>query len=221
MKKIIIEVGGNQGTDTIRYAEDCDKLFVFEPVPYLADGLRERFKTNERVEVIQSAVSDKTENGVKFGISGPNHSWNLGCSSLNEFNPNINEQWPGRPDFNMMDYIDVTTVTLKDFIHTHNIKEVEYLHIDAQGSDFKVLQSLGDMVGRVKAGRCEAANKVNLYKDVDNNVYSIINWLESNGFKVVALNNHHNQPITIDELPNSTEEVDVHFIRFPKLNKQN
>ena len=221
MEKIIIEVGGNDGKDTNTYAILADKVYVFEPVPYLAAGLRERFKTNERVEVIQSAVSDKTENKVKFGISGPDYSHGAGCSSLNEFNPNIKEQWEDRDDFQHMEYIDVTTVTLRDFIHAHNIKEVEYLHIDAQGSDLKVLQSLESMVDRVKAGRCEAANTVNLYKDVDNNIYTIIDWLENNGFKVVALNNHHNQLITIDDLPNSTEEVDVHFIRFPKLNKQN
>jgi hypothetical protein len=221
MEKIIIEVGGNQGTDTIRYAEHCDKLFVFEPVPLLADVLRDKFKYNTNVQIIQSAVSDKTENKVKFGISGPDYTHGAGCSSLNEFNPNIINEWGGRDDFAHMQYIDVTTVTLRDFIHSHNIKEVEYLHIDAQGSDLKVLQSLGDMVCKVKAGKCEAANTVNLYKDVDNNIYTIIDWLENNGFKVVALNNHHNQLITIDDLPNSTEEVDVHFIRFPKLNKQN
>jgi len=211
MEKIIIEVGGNDGKDTNTYAILADKVYVFEPVPYLADVLRERFKTNERVEVIQSAVSDKTENKVKFGISGPDYSHGAGCSSLNEFNPNIRNEWGGRDDFQHMEYIDVTTVTLRDFIHAHNIKEVEYLHIDAQGSDLKVLQSLESMVDRVKAGRCEAANRVNLYKDVDNNIYTIIDWLENNGFKIVALNNHHNQLITIDDLPNSTEEVDVHF----------
>lgn len=214
MEKIIIEVGGNDGKDTNTYTILADKVYVFEPVPYLADGLRERFKTNERVHVIQSAVSDKTENNVKFGISGPDYTHGAGCSSLNEFNPNIRNEWGGRDDFQHMEYIDVTTVTLKDFIHSHNIKEVEYLHIDAQGSDLKVLQSLGDMVDRIKAGRCEAANKVNLYKDVDNNVYSIIQWLGNNGFKIVALNNHHNELISIEDLPHSTEEVDIHFQRI-------
>jgi FkbM family methyltransferase len=214
MEKIIIEIGGNQGTDTVKYAEHCDKLFVFEPVPLLAERLRDKFKDNTKVQIIQSAVSNKTENNVKFGISGPDYTHGAGCSSLNEFNPNIRNEWGGRDDFKHMEYIDVTTVTLRDFIHAHNIKEVEYLHIDAQGSDLKVLQSLEDMVGRIKAGRCEAANKVNLYKDVNNNVYSIIQWLGNNGFKIVALNNHHNELITIEDLPHSTEEVDIHFQRI-------
>jgi hypothetical protein len=214
MEKIIIEVGGNNGSDTNTYKILADKVYVFEPVPVLANMLRERFKDTPSVNVIQSAVSDKTENNVKFGISGPDYTHGAGCSSLNEFNPNIINEWRGRDDFSHMEYIEVTTVTLKDFIHAHNIKEVEYLHIDAQGSDLKVLQSLEDMVGRIKAGRCEAANKVNLYKDVNNNVYSIIQWLGNNGFKIVALNNHHNELITIEDLPHSTEEVDIHFQRI-------
>ena len=214
MQKIIIEVGGNDGNDTKRYAEIADRLYVFEPVPLLADRLRNKFSDKSNVVIIQSAVSDKTENGVKFGISGPDYTHGAGCSSLNEFNPNIRNEWGGRDDFAHMEYIDVTTVTLRDFIHAHNIDEVEYLHIDAQGSDFKVLQSLDAMVDRIKAGRCEAANRVNLYKDVDNNVYSIIQWLGNNGFRIIALNNHHGEPIGVDELPHSTEEVDIHFERI-------
>ena len=209
-KKIIIEIGGNNGEDTMKYAEACDVLYVFEPVPYLADKLRGMFEGNPKVKVIQKAVSDF--NGTaRFGISGPNHNWNLGCSSLNEFNPNIVEEWPGRPDFNMMEYIDVDVIRLDDFIREEGIEYVDFLHIDAQGSDLKVLQSLGTEVHKVKAGRCEASNTVELYKDVDNSANSIMRHLNLNGYYMKAIFNHYGDQIQIDELPNSTEEVDIWF----------
>jgi FkbM family methyltransferase len=209
-KKVIIEVGANDGGNTVQYLEACDVLYVFEPVPYLADKLRGMFEGNPKVKVIQKAVSDF--NGTaRFGISGPNYNWNLGCSSLNEFNPDLNELWPGRPDFNMIEYIDVDVIRLDDFIKSEGIENINYLHIDAQGSDLKVLQSLGTEIQKVKAGRCEAANTVSLYKDVDNSTYSIMKHLSLNGFYIKTIFNHHGDQIKIDELPNSTEEVDIWF----------
>jgi len=208
--KTIIEVGGNDGGHTLEYLNACDVLYVFEPVPYLADKLKGMFVDNPKVKVIQKAVSDF--NGTaRFGISGPNYNWNLGCSSLNEFNPNLVEEWPDRPDFNMMEYIDVDVIRLDDFIKSEGIESIDFLHIDAQGSDLKVLQSLGTEVHKVKAGRCEAANTVALYKDVDNSANSIMKHLNLNGYYMKAIFNHFGDQIKIEDLPNSTEEVDIYF----------
>jgi FkbM family methyltransferase len=208
--KTIIEVGGNDGGHTLEYLNACDVLYVFEPVPYLADKLRGMFEGNAKVKVIQKAVSDF--NGTaRFGISGPNYNWNLGCSSLNEFNPNLAEEWPDRPDFNMMEYIDVDVIRLDDFIKSEGIESIDFLHIDAQGSDLKVLQSLGTEVHKVKAGRCEAANTVALYKDVDNSANSIMKHLNLHGYYMKAIFNHYGDQIKIEDLPKSTEEVDIYF----------
>ena len=208
--KTIIEVGGNDGGHSVQYANACDVLYIFEPIPYLASKLKGMFEWNPNVKIIQKAVSDF--NGkARFGISGPNYNWSLGCSSLNEFNPNINELWPGRRDFNMIEYIDVDVIRLDDFIKSEGIQSIDFLHIDAQGSDLKVLQSLGTEVHKVKAGRCEAANTVELYKDVDNSANSIMKHLNLNGYYVKTIFNHFGDQIKIEDLPNSTEEVDIWF----------
>lgn len=211
--KVIIEVGANSGEDTVRYAEQ-GKLYTFEPVPLMAENLKSTFSENNNVTVIQKAVSDF--NGTsRFGISDPTRGCaNMGCSSLNEFTDDIHSRWRGRPDFNHVEYIDVDVTRMDTFIEETQITEVEYLHCDAQGSDFKVIQSFGDKLNILKAGRCEAANKVALYKGTDNSVYSIMMFLENNGFKITKLNNHFHQEINKEDLPTSTEEVDIHFERI-------
>jgi FkbM family methyltransferase len=211
--KVIIEVGANSGEDTVKYAEQ-GKLFTFEPVPSMAENLRKMFSENKNVIVIEKAVSDF--NGTsRFGISDPHRGCaNMGCSSLNEFTDGIHDLWKGRPDFNHVEYLEVNVIRMDTFIEENGITEVEYLHCDAQGSDFKVIQSFGDKLKILKAGRCEAANKVALYKDTDNSVYSIIMFLENNGFKITKLNNHFHQEISREDLPTSTEEVDIHFERI-------
>lgn len=210
--KVIIEVGANSGEDTIRYSKE-GKLFTFEPVPVMANNLRNMFSNNENVFVIQKAVS--TFNGVsRFGISDPNRGCaNMGCSSLNEFTDDIHQLWGGRPDFNHVEYIDVEVTRMDTFIEENGITEIDFLHCDAQGSDLDVLKSFGDKISILKSGRVEAGNKVQLYKGVDNSVYSIIDYLESNGFTITKINNHHNQEIRREDLPKSTEEVDVYFER--------
>jgi FkbM family methyltransferase len=216
MHNIIIEVGANSGQDSIRYSNIKNSfLYAFEPVPYLGDALKKLLDDNEitNYKLIRSAVSDTNGKAV-FNISGPDESHNFACSSLNQFSDDIHQTWGGRSDFAHIDSLEVDTIRLDTFIEQEGIKEIEYLHIDAQGSDFNVLKSLGDKASIVKAGKCEAANKVALYKDVDNSVYSIMEWLDKNGFKITKLNNHHGQPITINDLPNSTEEVDVNFERI-------
>jgi hypothetical protein len=108
--------------------------------------------------------------------------FNKGCSSLNNFNPDINNIWP-RPDFNFDESYSVPTITLYDFINLYKIDYIDYLWIDAQGHDFNVLKSLKDKINIVKEGRCEASHNVSLYDGVDNNFQNIINYLKDNDFE--------------------------------------
>ena len=214
--KTFIEVGANSGQDSIKYLSDGDTfLYAFEPVPYLGDNLIKLLDGAgiTSYKLIRNAVSD-TNGTATFHLSGTELAHNFACSSLHQFADDIHQKWGGRPDFVHTNALEVQTSRLDTFIESEGITEVDYLHIDAQGNDFTVLKSLGDKVGIVKAGKCEAANKVALYKDVDNSVYSIIEWLNSNGFRIKFINNHHGNLITIDDLPNSTEEVDINFERI-------
>jgi FkbM family methyltransferase len=219
--KIIIEVGGNAGDDTQRYASIPDTfVYSFEPVPVLAGRLKDKFKDATNVEIFELAVSDF--NGVsELGISGPNEDWNMGCSSLNNFNPNIGNEWGGRKDFQFMDKTLAGVMRMDTFMHECHIDEVEFLHCDAQGSDLKVLQSFGEKLHLLKAGRVEAANTVSLYDGVDNSVYSIIKFLEENDFHIDAVINHFGEELkSLDELPKSTEEVDVYFTNKKYYNER-
>jgi hypothetical protein len=208
MNKITIEVGANNGDDTKIYAKD-GMVYTFEPVPIMFENLKKEFNNNSNIKVFNMAVSDY-DGVAKFGISNP-IGHNMGCSSLNQFSDSIHNDWPGRGDFNMTEYFDVSVIRMDTFIENEGIESIDYLHCDAQGSDLKVLQSFGDKISILKEGRCEAANTVSLYKDVDNSVYSIINFLKNSGFEITKINNHHHQEISFDDLPKSTQEVDVHF----------
>jgi FkbM family methyltransferase len=194
--RTIIEVGANDGRDTIQFLNDeNNNVFCFEPTIELQVVLHNKYKNFKNFHLVPAAVD--TENGFKmFNIAGQS-DW--GCSSLYEFAEKelLEQTWPGRTDFKITDQYKVMTMRLDTFLENNNITQVDYLWIDAQGNDFKVLQSLGDRINSVKDGRCEATYQHILYKNTVNDAQTIKTWLEERNFECQFSGGPH--------------EVDVHF----------
>ena len=196
--KTIVEVGANKGTDTQRFlADESARVFAFEPTPELCLELKNKFRNNERYFPVPMAV-DLTDGWTWFNIAGQG-DW--GCSSIFDFTPNIHEIWEGRPDFKATDRCRVMTIRLDTFMRLYGVDWIDYLWIDAQGNDFRVLQSLGGMIGCVQAGQVETAYEVNLYSGVDNSTESVVKYLEIMGFKTRVVPHSHRK------------EADVYFER--------
>jgi FkbM family methyltransferase len=198
MKSVIIEVGANYGNDTAHFVNDKNnEVWAFEPTPELIEHLSKRFANDKNFHLIGKAV-DIEETTKIFNIAGGG-DW--GCSSLYEFSEDIHQKWEGRPDFQTTHTVEVQTVRLDTFIIENEIQQVDYLWIDAQGNDFKVLKSLGDKLSIVLKGKCEGAYTVDLYKTEGNRVEDIVDWLQSNGFSCTVVPD------------NVGKEADVHFLR--------
>lgn len=195
--RTVIEVGANWGGDTEKLATKNTIVYAFEPTPQLANHLINKFNNNKNVHIIDAAV-DEEEGSAVFNIAGT-ADW--GCSSLYSFTEDISERWQGRPDFHFTETCIVNKVRLDSFIEDNNIGSVDYLWIDAQGNDFRVLKSLGDKISLIKEGKCEGSYTVDLYQDTDNNVHDIVKWLEDNGFSCQIIPD------------NVGKEADVHFKR--------
>lgn len=193
----VIEVGANLGDDTARYLDVGCNVYAFEPTPELNLHLKNRFKNYTNYYPIPAAVD--IENGwAWFNIAG--HA-NWGCSSIFNFDPDIHSKWEGRPDFNVTDRCRVLTMRLDTFMDIYKIDQVQYLWVDAQGNDFRVLQSLGERVKDVVAGQVEVAYECDLYTGVDNSHTSVVAWLHSHGFETNVVPHIHRK------------EADVYFGR--------
>jgi FkbM family methyltransferase len=200
--KTIIEVGTKDGHDTYKWLQDPDTVvYTFEPTPESHVLLQNRFRGHvnyKNLNLIPAAVDIK--NGfTTFNIAAV-EDW--GCSSLNEFADDRFEHFPGR-ELQVTHTSKVMTIRLDTFMDMHGIKEVDYLWIDAQGSDFNVLKSLGDRVIDVKAGKCESAYVADLYKNCDNSTSDIVKWLKDQGFMC-----------TVEIEAHTGTEADVHFTRY-------
>ena len=196
--KTIVEVGANWGGDTKRFADESNNfVYAFEPTPELFDHLCKTFSSYNNVKILPFAV-DEEEGEAIFNIAGTG-DW--GCSSLYTFDPEIHEKWEGRPDFHFTNQVTVEKKRLDNFINENSIDSIDYLWVDAQGNDFKVMKSLGDKISIVKEGKCEGSYSVDLYVNTENNVNDIVEWLTSKGFKCKIVPD------------NVGKEADVHFRR--------
>lgn len=200
----VFEIGANRGQHTRALRERYPNCFmvVFEPIMTLANDRLNELRAYP--DIIINSMAVDIENSIKTFNLAENADW--GCSSLYNFREHIHEIWPGRPDFNMTSKYNVVCIRLDTYIDTflpkeQPLDEIEYIHIDAQGNDFRVLQSLGNYIHKVQKGVCEVAKKICLYDNDYNHIDYAKPWLESHGFKVTVKD---------DSLGN---EADLHFER--------
>lgn len=198
--RTVIEVGVNEGQDTPSLlTQENMVLYGFEPIWELVQKLNQQYKDDPRVQIVPFAV-DEEPRFTTFNVAGW-HNW--GCSSLHDFADNLKETY-WQTDFHYTKKQKVMVIRLEDFCRMHKISKIDYLWIDAQGSDFGVLKSLGPYIDIVEAGRVEVVLNVNLYKKDGNSLQDVQPWLESHGFEIVEV-----EP---DQNPQQCE-ANIHFKR--------
>ena len=185
---IIIEVGVNTGSDTAKLLNRFpgSTYYGFEPTAQLYQHLTHTFNKSsdyKRINFYPFAISDKTGK-ANFNIAGQG-DW--GCSSLNDFNPDIHSLWPHRSDFKFTDTQEVVTIRLDTFLEQFAPENkdlpIDFLWIDAQGHDIKVFESLGKYMKNSLAGRMEVAYNVELYTNTNNTLVNAETILKNNKFQ--------------------------------------
>ena len=220
--KIVFDVGANNGESTQSYLQEPDThIYAFEPNPVLVNDIKKKFKDQPRHHIFQNAVAD-IEGDMMFYLAGPvdpNHpmfhvegTTNWGCSSLLPFSETVHQVWTNRPDFKSFGAIPTRVIRLDTFVKEHKIEAIDYLHIDAQGMDLRVLKSLGTYLPIVKEGVLEAPADYNkrIY-DASHTAEEAILFLKENGFSIVNIENNDSQG----------NEVNIYFKKTPHTDAPN
>ncbi|MCJ7805816.1 FkbM family methyltransferase [Patescibacteria group bacterium] len=121
---VVVDIGANVGVFSLFAAsKDAGKIYAFEPLPENAGLIYRNFKENNLPEpvVVQAAVADKTGLARFYlGKSDPH-----GSLLKEGFRKNI----------------EVPTLTLRSIISKYHLKKVDFLKIDAEGSEGKIILS--------------------------------------------------------------------------------
>lgn len=204
-KKIIFDIGANDCHNFIQEIKDnpSTHLYAFEPTPRLVDYARNNFYHLKNFHFYPYAIGDVEEN-KEFNVAGQ-ADW--GCSSFLQFSEKSKTEWDGREDFVVTEVHKVWVRRLENFIGENNIPTIDYLHVDTQGYDLKVLQGIGKYLSIVKEGVVEAASKPEILYYEQNTLDETVSFLEDNGFAITSITNN-------DHLGN---EVNIHFKRENKI----
>lgn len=208
-KNNIFDVGAFNGLDGLILALINPKIKVhaFEANPELINIIKINKKKIENYKKIKIknykinnfAVSDKN-GSLTFNIAK-----NPTVSSLNKFSKNIDKTWPGYREAHctVIRKIKVKSITLEKYCYENKIKKINYLHIDTQGSDLKVLNGLKKNISLVYRGVLEAAISKNksLYA-TNHTIKDVKKFLIKNNFGISKINN-------VDQ--NITYEKNVYF----------
>ena len=170
--KVIIEVGAFDGVDGIALAYKNPRLDVYS---FEANPQQIKFiNKNKKLLENRKGITLKNYHIYNYAISNKNKylnfyiSKNPKASSLNVIKKNLEKYWPGWKDvhFRQEKKIKIKSLTLAKFLDTKKIEKIEYIHVDAQGSDLDVLKSLKKYINILNAGVVEVAkNKLtSLYK---------------------------------------------------------
>lgn len=191
MKKILFDVGANNGSTSINWSYDKNNLvYAFEPTPKMYNEIESKIIGIDNYFLIKKAVSNYNGSAI-FNIAG-NADW--GCSSLLEFSEKSQTEWPGRTEFYITEKIEVDVIRLDSFIEENKIEKIDYIHVDTQGSDLKVLEGLGIYINIVQEGVIEAATKKDILYYNQCTKEECIDFLENNGFKINRVES--NDPFT-------------------------
>lgn len=175
---IVFDIGAHTGVDSLSKAASGSIVYAFEPVPELANHIRSTIRL-PNYHVYQVACSDFNGMG-EFNITG-----NWASSSLLELHENASQVWNGTADLSIKQKINVQVVRLDSFIESYKIPWIDYLHIDTQGNDLKVLEGLGEYIQIVREGCVEVpvSHDRAVYKN-QHSKQQMIEFLQMNSFEI-------------------------------------
>jgi FkbM family methyltransferase len=176
---VIVEAGMYDASDTIDFAQVFPKGHIhgFECLPQHFRKASELLKPYPNVSLYPQALSDKNET-LDFYVSTLSDNVYYGSGSI--LPPKLHTTI--HPHVHFKETVQVEAVSLAWWAEANNITRVDFLWLDLQGAELKVLQGAGPLLDNVKAiftevSLMEMYDKAPLYQELRA-------FLESKGFRV-------------------------------------
>jgi FkbM family methyltransferase len=169
---VIFDIGSCEGEDSIKYSRifPNSKIFAVEALPSNLPLLQANLDKHsiKNVEILPFALSD--EMGISnFYVSSGQvedkkeaQDWDYGNKSSSLLQPEKHLEIA--PWLKFKDVINVETRTLKDVCIEKNISCIDFVHMDVQGAEIKVLNGAERFIKNIKVIWLEV-EAIELYKN--------------------------------------------------------
>jgi FkbM family methyltransferase len=177
--EIWIDVGAHLGETTLGAATRNPGLLVFAFEPNW-DLARQIMGKAANFVVLPMAVSG-TDGVATFFVNAED-----GSSSLLRINDDLVEKWKGRMDVRVKEEVQVPTIRLDTFLRRMNLSSIDYLKVDAEGTDLKVIQSAGQRLRDIRKIKAEVELGENPSFYGQSTREEMIAFMSGRGFKLTA-----------------------------------
>ena len=190
---VFFDIGGNKGQSIKRFKNirsNCE-IHTFEPLPDLYKYLLNNFK-NENINIINKALGSKIETKKIF----LNNLGNYGAmSSFYKLKKNSlfeNEYRKLNKDSNKISdqQLEVSVITVDQYIEKNNIGNVDYMKIDVQGWESEVLEGAANSLKSKKIKNIELEYALTDGYEASLSISKFENILMKYNYKLIAINNH-------------------------------
>lgn len=154
---VIIEAGASRGMDTVKFAKlwPEGRILAFEPEPKAFSVLSEVTQSFPNVERFAVALSTETGTAT-FHVSS------LGDNANSSDASSLLKPKEATSTFNGLEFtkqIEVATITLSEFVKSHEIEHIDFMWLDMQGMEIKCLLASRDILDRVDRIYMEVFNQ--------------------------------------------------------------
>lgn len=178
LSDLLIDIGANRGnfTDHFLRTTHSDKAILVEPIPYLANFLRNKYKDQHNISIVENALADVEKNSQFYIANNDGQS-----SSLSEIG---DRHLLASPDTLTVESIEVKTQTLDNIASELKANKI-FVKIDVQGHELSVLKGSREILKRVIAIHVEISNQ-HLYEK-DTLGFEVWSFLNENGFTLYGI----------------------------------
>jgi FkbM family methyltransferase len=178
---ILFDIGANTGTMTEAYLEMFPSGIVhaFEPHPQAFAELKQKFKDNPRVRLNNLGVS--SERGtLKFNLSS-----DVGSSSFLAYSQD--SPYVRGIGVSTVESVDVETISVDDYCFENKIDYIDFIKLDVQGFEDKVLCGSSKMLSRRSIGAVQTEIVFRDFYNEASSFYKIERILCENGFELKSI----------------------------------
>lgn len=141
---IILDAGAYNGNDSIQFATlfPCSTIYSFEPVKYIYEILCNNVKDYKNIKTFNLALDDINNVKDMYISSG------MSVQSSSLLKPKEHLTIFPTCAFERIEKVD--TITINEFVARNNIDRIDFMWLDLQGNELKVLNEANNILHTTK-----------------------------------------------------------------------
>ena len=172
-----------------------EKVLLVEPVPHNVDALKNNLAGLEGLIVEQVALTNKNETKNFYFVKDTSihklkKHWSSGIGSFNKQHLLNHKSKRFKIEEEDIDKVSIETIRFKDLVEKYQIKQIEKLLIDVEGSEYEILSDIDFNSLDIKKILFEYKH-FDGYKKTGKKLEEILEKLKKNGYETKKIDDEN------------------------------